>query len=136
MQRDPGDVTLVARTSQLDVFTCGPRAGVWWQPWRREPAQLRVVDRSGVVRLQRQDAVVRTSMAGNLEGDLRVLVAGLVDYGDAGRTIPDACVLVGSRLVNLSGLADEGQMLGLAGVEVRAHAPDQPVVIIATVRMS
>ncbi len=58
----------------------------------------------------------------------------LVDFGDAGRTIPDVYVLVGSRLVNLSGLADEGQMLGLAGVEVRAHAPDQPVVIIATSR--
>ncbi len=47
---------------------------------------------------------------------------------------PTSYVLVGSRLVNLSGLADEGQMLGLAGVEVRAHAPDQPVVIIATAR--
>jgi hypothetical protein len=36
--------------------------------------------------------------------------------------------------VNLSGLGDEGQILGLASVEVRAQAPDAPVVIIATAR--
>jgi len=134
MQRDPAGVTLVASTSQLEVFTGAARVAAWWQPWRRDAAQLRVVDRSGVVRLQRQDAVVRSCTVNDLEGELRALVAGLVDFGDAGRTIPDAYVLVGSRLVNLSGLADEGQMIGLAGVEVRAHAPDQPVVIIATTR--
>jgi hypothetical protein len=134
MQRAPADVILAASTSHLDVFTCDAHAGAWWQPWRREPAQLRVVDRTGVVRLQRQDAVVRACNVSELEAQLRTLVAGLVDFGDAGRTIPDAYVLVGARLVNLSGLADEGQMLGLAGVEVRAHAPDQPVVIIATAR--
>ena len=134
MQRAPADVTLVATTGQLDVFTCAARVGAWWQPWRREAGQLRVVDRSGVVRLQRQDAVVRRCTVNDLEGELRALVTSLVDFGDAGRTIPDVYVLVGSRLVNLSGLADEGQMLGLAGVEVRAHAPDQPVVIIATSR--
>ncbi len=77
---------------------------------------------------------MRRCTVNDLEGELRALVAGLVDFGDAGRTIPDVYVLVGSRLVNLSGLADEGQMLGLAGVEVRAHAPDQPVVLIATAR--
>ena len=41
----PADVTLVATTGQLDVFTSAARAGGWWQPWRREAGQLRVVDR-------------------------------------------------------------------------------------------
>ncbi len=134
MQRDPADVALVATTGQLDVFTCLPRGGAWWQPWRREPSMARVVDRSGVVRLQRRDAVVRTCLAGELDAELRALLAALVDFGDAGRSIPDVYVLVGSRLVNLSGLADEGQVLSLAGVEVRTHAPDQPAVLIATSR--
>ena len=58
----------------------------------------------------------------------------LADFGDAGRTIPDVYVLVGSRLVNLSGLADEGQVLGLATVEMRGRAADQPVVIVATAK--
>ena len=134
MQRMPADVALIARTSGLEVFAAAAQPTPWWQPWRRQPAQHRVVDGGGVVRLQRQDAVVRVTTVGALEADLRALVTRLVDFGDAGRTIPDVHVLVGSRLVNLSGLADEGQLLGLAGVEVRAFGPDQAVVIMATPR--
>jgi N-methylhydantoinase A/oxoprolinase/acetone carboxylase beta subunit len=136
MQRPPEDVTCVARTTGLDIFTSDARPGVWWQPWRREASQLRVLDRGGVVRLQRQGAVVSTTTVAALDAELRALVTRLADFGDAGRSIPDVYVLVGARLVNLSGLADEGQMLGLAGVEVRAQAPDQPVVIIATARQT
>ena len=88
MQRDSADVTLVATSGQLDVFTCEARAGAWWQPWRREAGQLRVVDRTGVVRLQRGDAVVRRCTVNDLEGDLRALVTSLVDFGDAGRHDP------------------------------------------------
>jgi N-methylhydantoinase A len=134
MQRSAAEASLVATTGHLDVFTGPARRGEWWRPWRREPAPLRVVDHGGVVRLQRHDATVRTCAAGALEAELRTLVSSLVDFGDAGRTIPDVHLLLGSRLINLSGLADEGQILGLAGVEVRAHADDQPVVIIATAR--
>ena len=134
MQRPVSDVVLTARTSSLDVFACAARAGAWWQPWRGQPAQFRVVDTGGVVRLQRQDAVVQATTVAALETDLRVVVTRLMDFGDAGRTMPDAHLLVGSRLINLSGLADEGQMLGLAGIELRSQAPDQAVVIVATAR--
>lgn len=134
MRRDPDSARVIASTSSLEVFACEPRRAPWWQPWRRERPQIRVVDRGGVVRLQRDDAVVRTCTVATLEGDLRALVGGLVDFGDAGRTIPDVHLLVGGRLVNLTGLADQGQLLGLALVEVRDHAPDHPVVMVLTRR--
>ncbi len=142
MRCDPEGARLIASTTSLEVFARDAGHGAWWQPWRREPGQLRVVDRGGVVRLQRQDAVVRSCAAGSLEGDLRELVRSLVDFGDAGRTIPDVHLLVGARLVNLSGLADEGQLLGLALVEVRdraaesagGHDPDATAVVSGPVR--
>jgi N-methylhydantoinase A len=134
MQQDADGVRLAATTGALDVFVGAAPAAPWWQPWRPTPAPLRVVDRSGVVRLQREGATVRACTAVSLEADLRTLLAALVDFGDAGRTIPDVHLLVGVRLVPLSGLADEAQMLGLAAVEVRTCPPDQPVVIIATRR--
>jgi hypothetical protein len=127
-------VRLVTSTGAFDVFTAEAPGGGWWAPWRRATTSLRVVDGSGVVRLQREDATVRASSAAGLEGDLRTLLEVLADFGDAGRTIPDVHLLVGPRIVNLSGLGDEGQILGLASVEVRAQAPDAPVVIIATAR--
>jgi N-methylhydantoinase A/oxoprolinase/acetone carboxylase beta subunit len=134
MQRELDAVRLVTSTGAFDVFTAEAPGGGWWAPWRRATTSLRVVDGSGVVRLQREDATVRASSAAGLEGDLRTLLVVLADFCDAGRTIPDVHLLVGPRIVNLSGLGDEGQILGLASVEVRAQAPDAPVVIIATAR--
>jgi N-methylhydantoinase A len=134
MQCDPTEVRLAGRTGSFDVYACTPAPASWWQPWRRHPAQMRVVDRSGVVRLQRQDAMVRTCASGSLEAELRAVVGDLMDFGDAGRTIPDVHLLVGVRVVNLAGLADEGQLLGLAAVEVHGQSPDQDIMIIATRR--
>ncbi|MCC6162282.1 MAG: hydantoinase/oxoprolinase [Acidobacteria bacterium] len=133
-QRDAASMARVAGTPELDVFMCTPRQGMWWQPWRRDAAQLRVVDRGGVVRLQRQDAVVRECTAADLEQTLRAVADAMAEYGDAGRVLPDVHLLCGARLVNLSGLADEGHLLGLAGVEMRTLPGDAQVVIIATAR--
>lgn len=134
MGRPVEQVRRLASTGTLDVFVAEATPARWWQPWKRVQAPLRVVDRSGVVRLQRQGATVRACTASTLEGELRTLIDLMVDFGDAGRTLPDIYILVAARLVNLSGLADDGQVLGLAGVEVRAHAPEQAVVIVATPR--
>ncbi|WP_370651552.1 hydantoinase/oxoprolinase family protein [Luteitalea sp. TBR-22] len=134
MHRPVGDVRVVASTAAFDVFAGEPPSGLWWAPWRHAASELRVVDATGVVRLQRQDATVRVSTASALEADLRGVLDALADFGDAGRTIPDVHLLVGPRIVNLAGLADEGQILGLAAVEVRGREDDAPVVIIATAR--
>lgn len=145
MRCEPDGVQKVAGTGDLDVFVCERASqtsasasekgwGRWWRRWRQPSSQLRVVDRGGTVRLQRRAATVASCMAGDLETELRALVTALSEYGDAGRAVPDVFLLVGARLVNLSGLADESQVLGLAGVEIRGHAPERPVVIIGTAR--
>ncbi|MBA2354827.1 MAG: hypothetical protein H0V80_09190 [Acidobacteria bacterium] len=134
MQRDPGDVTCVASSGALDVYEARTPARPWYQFGRRGAITMRVVDTAGIVRLQRQDAVVRTSSAGVVEEVLRALVTELADFGDAGRTIPDVHLLAGTRVIVLSGLVDDAQMLGLAAVEMREYAPEQPVVIVATRR--
>ena len=123
------------RQIRVEAQHASTRWSRWWRRvWRRPAAEFRVVDQGGVVRLQRRGATLRSCAAGEVEAELRALLAELSEYGDAGRTIPDVFLLLGSRLVNLSGLADDSQLLGLAGVEVRAHAPDRPVVIIGTAR--
>ena len=119
----------------LDVFAASPAPTRWWQGWQRVRTPLRVVDRSGVVRLQRDDARAHACTVKTLEPTLRALLATLVDYGDAGRTLPDLHVLLGSRVLSLAGLADEGQAVGLAGVEARSCPAVQPLVIVAGPRM-
>jgi N-methylhydantoinase A len=93
-----------------------------------------VVDAAGIVRLQRRDATIRQSTVAQAEGVLRSMLASLAAYGDAGREIPDVYLLCGSRIISLVGLADEGQVLGLAGTELRGRPAEEPVVAIATRR--
>jgi hypothetical protein len=49
--------------------------------------------------------------------------------------LPDLHVLLGTRVLSLAGLADEGQVLGLAGVEARACPPGEPLVILVGPRV-
>jgi hypothetical protein len=92
---------------------------------------LRVVDRSGVVRLQRGAGRVSATTLPALKDELIHAVEALTDYGDAGRTIPDIFILYGARLANFSGLAELEQVLALTEVELRALDVATKLVIIA-----
>jgi N-methylhydantoinase A len=126
----------VASTGSLDVFEAVHREPRAFGFWSRVRSVLRVVDASGIVRLQRRDTVVRQTTVDQCEVTLRAVLGDLSEYGDAGREIPDVHVLAGARIISLAGLADEGQVLGLAGAELRGRAADDPVVVIATRRTS
>jgi N-methylhydantoinase A len=134
MNLPPAELKMVAEAGNYLVFTASGRAksGGWW---RAATPRLRVVDRSGVVRLQRGQARVTRLAPGWAWTEIRETLTGMVDeltdYGDAGRTIPDIFLLYGIRLANFSGLADLEQVLALVEVELRALDPATPLVLIA-----
>ena len=92
---------------------------------------LRVLDASGVIRLQRNTAHIHTCSLSQFKDKLTQAVEQLTDFGDAGRAIPDIFVLYGSRLANFSGLADINQVLALSEVELRSLDPLTKLVVIA-----
>jgi len=136
LQRPAKQTTLVASTGSLDVYAAPPPDAAWWRRWQRSATgtPLRIVDGGGVVRLQRDDARVRSCPVERLEAVLRAVLAEMTDYGDAGRRLPDLHLLLGPRIVSLAGLADESQVLGLAAIEARACQAGQTVVVVASER--
>ncbi|MCV5918968.1 hypothetical protein OFN60_36630, partial [Escherichia coli] len=74
--------------------------------WQKRRKLVRVLDHTGVVRLQRSDAEIIRSRVGTVARDLEEAIARLTDFGDAGRALPDTHVLARARLIDLSGLAD------------------------------
>jgi hypothetical protein len=58
----------------------------------------------------------------------------LTDFGDAGRALPDVHLLVGARIVNLSGLAELEQAVALAQTELENTRPDEKLVLVAASR--
>jgi len=131
MRVAPDAVKLVAETGGLLVFTAEQQVRALFGLLDSRRSLLRVVDRTGVVRLQRSAARVKTTDLAHIKDELARAVDQLTDYGDAGRTIPDIFILYGARIANFSGLADLDQVTALAEVELRSLDPSTRLVVIA-----
>ena len=131
MRIEPGAVRLAAETAGLLVFTGADETRSFFGLFSSRREMLRVLDRTGVVRLQRGRACVSVTMLAQLADELTRAVEQLTDYGDAGRTIPDVFILYGSRVANFSGLAELDQVIALAEVELRTLDPKVKLIVIA-----
>ncbi len=131
MRLPPDNVKLEAEAGNYLVFTGEHHSSKFFGLFKTRRPLLRIVDRTGVVRLQRGPALITATSLDKLKSEMTRSVEFLTDYGDAGRAIPDIFILYGSRIANLSGLADLDQVLALAEVELRNLDPDTRLVIIA-----
>ena len=131
MRLEPDEVSLVAEAGNWFVFTGAQKSNSLFGLLKTRRDLLRVMDRSGVIRLQRGAAEVHTCLLPNLKAVITAAVEQLTDFGDAGRAIPDVFVLYGARLANFSGLADLEQVLVLSEVELRSLDPTTKLIVIA-----
>jgi N-methylhydantoinase A len=131
MRLESKDVSLIAEAGNWFVFTGAQKVSSLFGLLTTQREMLRVMDYSGVIRLQRGTAEVQACLLPNLKAVITAAVEQLTDFGDAGRAIPDIFVLYGSRLANFSGLADLEQVLALSEVELRSLDPITKLIVIA-----
>ena len=131
MRLEPNEVSLAAEAGHWLVFTGAQKVSSLFGLLKTRREMLRVLDRSGVIRLQRGAAQIRTCLLPQLAAEISDVVEQLTDFGDAGRAIPDLFVLYGARIANFSGLADLEQVLALSEVELRSLDPATKVIVIA-----
>lgn len=134
MQVPPSLVQLAAQTDSFRVFVAERREPALFGLWQKRRKLVRVLDHTGVVRLQRSDAEIIRSRVGTVARDLEEAIARLTDFGDAGRALPDTHVLARARLIDLSGLADVEQVIALARTELEGFAEDEELIIIVAPR--
>jgi len=92
-----------------------------------------IVDERAVVRLIVARAAVSVVPAGRLERALAAAIEDHTTYGDVGRALPDLWLLVGARIVELTGLTEAAGAAALAADDV-AGLPEDAVVAIVAVR--
>ena len=131
MRLPENEVHLTAEAGNYLVFTATHQSKSLLGLWRQRQSLLRIVDRTGVVRLQRGLSRVTVARLAEIKEELTRAVEQLTDYGDAGRTIPDIFILYGARLANFSGLADLEQVIALVEVELRSLDPETRLVVVA-----
>lgn len=92
---------------------------------------LRVVDKEGIVRLSARAGAACKSSKEGAEDVIRRLVEEYSTWGDAGKTIPDILLLLGARVIDLSGLLNEEQVLSLARSELGNLPSGFEVIVVA-----
>lgn len=93
-----------------------------------------IVDDEGVVRLQKKNGKVYTANAKNWEETLRTAMDAMTEYNDGGKTMPNTYIIFGKRIIDLSGLLDEEQVISLAQVELAAAREDDTLMILTSAR--
>ena len=131
---DASTVKLVAQTSSLMAFVAEKEIKTLFGLFKAKQKLLRVIDKMGVVRLRRNNVLLESTDAENALILLEKIINDLTDFGDAGRTLPDIHLLVGARIISLSGLAETEQALVLAKTEIENLPNDAPIVIVAAIK--
>jgi N-methylhydantoinase A len=124
------DVHLVAATDQMRVFQ-GKVEERKWRFFKTRRAPVRAVDREGVIRIQRSDAVVVSASAANGLDQLKRVWEDVTIYNGDSVITPDVFVVAGRRVVDLSGVTALEQALAIGRSELEGLAPDTPVALIS-----
>ncbi|MFB3881025.1 MAG: hydantoinase/oxoprolinase family protein [Armatimonadota bacterium] len=93
-----------------------------------------VVDEQGIVRLVLAGGEATAFQAAQVRDKLPALLEARTRYGDAGAELPQLFLCLRGRVVNLSGLVDQAQVLSLAEAELAAIARDETVLAVIAPR--
>ncbi len=133
MHAPPTDVSLKAGTDHFSVYGGKVMAKKFFGLLQGEINPIRVIDRSGNIRLQIRDGDCLVSTPSESGRAINQLVEAHSQWGDAGKVIPSIFLLAGPKLVDLSGLMDASQVTTLSAPEVEKLPADAKVVAIASI---
>lgn len=95
---------------------------------RRFP--IRVLDRQGFIKVQRSDGVVYQLKGDSALKELKRIWEEMTLYKGDSIVYPDLFLIVGSHIMDLSGVQSLDHALGLVAPEIEGIKSDEPVVIV------
>lgn len=101
---------------------------------KNDISKLRVIDSEGTIRLQVNDAITARVLPGDVKTNISSLISKLTTYGDAGALVPDIFLLTGNKIIDMTGLILESQILSMCDLELKKVLPNEEVIIIASTK--
>lgn len=95
---------------------------------------LRLIDHEGVIRLQKNNADVRQCTAKTVFDTIQYLLNEYTEYNDGGTQLPNLFVIQGKKIIDISGLQNEQQVLSIAKIELSHVEEMTPILVISTNR--
>jgi N-methylhydantoinase A len=134
LRAEPVAVRLAGQTSGHYVFSADVVEKSFWV-FRNTRHPVRVLDRSGFIKVQRADALVSQTSAAAALDELRRLWGMATGYDGNGVLPPDAYLVLGSQVVDLSGMMALDHALSVASSELAGREPDEALVLVAAKRV-
>ncbi len=100
--------------------------------FKKKVKPIRLIDRDGIIRLQKKNGIVCECQAKNWRGILNKLLSDNTVFGDGGAEIPNIYVVLGSRIIDVSGMQDTKQITALCEVELAGIPEDEKLIMICT----
>lgn len=94
--------------------------------------RLRVVDSEGTIKLQLSHCMVESVQASGVKQKISRMIESLTTFGDAGALVPDIFLLISTRIIDLSGLINESQIMALVDLEISRVSSGDEIVVIAS----
>jgi N-methylhydantoinase A/oxoprolinase/acetone carboxylase beta subunit len=129
----PEDLTIAARTDGMYAITGEKIEKKLF--FKKKTHPLRLMDGEGVIRLQKNNALVRQSSINTWRNDVQYMLDELTEYNDGGANLPNIYIVLGRRIIDLSGLQKPEQVTSLAEVELKAVSGETPLIVAATKRI-
>lgn len=124
-------ISIVAENDSYVAATCEVKTP-YMKILTKKSTAVRLVDRDGVIRLQRRSGGVHQGKMRNLEAHIEYMLKQYTMYADSGEEIPNLWIVNGSRLIDLSALQSKEQILELAKTELYGEDPETTLIFIAT----
>lgn len=122
---------VAGKTSRLIAVMYSQKSSFFFGMMKNETNKLRVIDIEGTIKLQINNCLAEETAAAEAKGKIKSFVEKLTSYGDAGALVPDIFILIGGKIVDMSGLVQEAQILSVAEMELKKFPPNDNVILIA-----
>lgn len=96
-----------------------------------EKHAVRVLDRNGVVCLQREGLGAIVTTKPKLDDDIQTLFEETVSYGTVGEQLPGLFAYFGEKQIDLSGLTSREQIISVLGTELDMLSDKENIILLA-----
>ncbi len=135
LEVNPSDLKIAAQNGAMFAVQYNSVQAKLFGLLKKRTTPLRLIDEEGIIRLQKNNAWVRQSSVGAWQKDASVLLEELTIYNDGGVNLPNIYVVLGKRIIDLSGLSSDTQIFSLGNVELAGYPESEPVIVAATKRL-
>lgn len=125
----PENVTYLAQVGIWNAFSAEHTSNAFFGLIKKRNSVVRVVDNTGVIRLQKSKAGVKVMKKSEIDKKLLDLVDEMTVYNDGGAMLPKCFMYFRRKAVDLSGVVQKEQLLPLIALELE-YVPDEEEILV------